>query len=288
MNRTESLDILNKYIDALKEKADAEERLSRKDSKYKGYMVDTKVQDCPFSKVLIPFLIIPAPLTWIIHMIISSGLTYKTDLPVTLAIFAVCEVIGITIAKIIHININRKRQKQNAAAGKLIAGFSNLEEKECREIISNCSRRIAEAESALPLSCHSGLAAKQARKNIIDGKAQNIEEATEGYTKEDWEWAYKANPRFYNNSEKVPFGVLALTEATRTVLPKDPQDQFLFQGNTISKWRILFVSLTNDDVFGDSDYFEIMSKLDRYILDSDQDSILVRGLTLKEMERLIK
>lgn len=82
--------------------------------------------------------------------------------------------------------------------------------------------------------------------------------------------------------------MLALTEATRTVLPKEPKDQFLFQGNTISKWRIVLVSLTNDDVFGDSDYFEILSKLDRYILDSDKDSILVRGLTLKEMERLIK
>ena len=288
MNRTESLDILNKYIDALKEKAETEERLRTKDSKYKGYVVDAKVQECPFSKVLIPFLIIPAPLTWIIHMIISSGLTYKTDLPVTLAVFAVCEVIGITIAKIIHISINRNRRKQNAALGRVFSGLSNSEEKECRGIISNCSRRIAEAESALPLSCHSSLAAKQARKKILDGKAQNIEEATEGYTKEDWEWAYKADPRFYNNSEKVPFGVLALTEATRTVLPKEPKDQFLFQGNTISKWRIVLVSLTNDDVFGDSDYFEILSKLDRYILDSDKDSILVRGLTLKEMERLIK
>lgn len=288
MNRTESLDILDKYINALKEKTATEERLSKKDAKYNGYMVEAKFQDLPFTGFLVPALIIPAVMTWIIHVFIATGLSYKNDLPVTLAIFAACEAAGLIIAKTAHVITNKNRRKQNQALGNVLAGFSNTEEAECREKLYICSRKIAEAESAIPLSCHSGLAAKQARKKILDGKAQNIEEAAGGYTKEDWDWAYKAEPRFYNNSERVPFGVFALTEATRTVLPKDPQKQFLFKGDTISKWRIVFVSLTNDDVFGDSDYFEILSKLDRYILDSDQNTILVRGLTLKELERLLK
>ena len=51
---------------------------------------------------------------------------------------------------------------------------------------------------------------------------------------------------------------------------------------------MVLVKLTDGEIIGDGDYFQTLSGIERYILDSNQDSILVRGLTLKELERLKK
>ena len=59
-------------------------------------------------------------------------------------------------------------------------------------------------------------------------------------------------------------------------------------GNTITDYRLMLVSTTKDGVIGDIDYFVGLSKLDIYKLDETDDSILVRGLSLDELEGLIK
>ena len=101
-----------------------------------------------------------------------------------------------------------------------------------------------------------------------------------------WDNAYKANPQFYAKDDGSPFGAFALTEGTETILPKKPN--YAVDGNVISDYRLMLVSTTKDAVIGDIDYFVALSKLDNYKLDENDDSILLRGLSLEELEGLAK
>ena len=102
----------------------------------------------------------------------------------------------------------------------------------------------------------------------------------------DWDNAYKANPQFYAKDDGSPFGAFALTEGTETILPKAPN--YAVEGNTITEYRLMLVSTTKDAVIGDMDYSIALSKLDNYILDEAADSFLIRGLSLDELEDLVK
>lgn len=101
-----------------------------------------------------------------------------------------------------------------------------------------------------------------------------------------WNNAYKANPQFYAKDDGSPFGAFALTEGTETILPKVPN--YAVDGNTITDYRLMLVSTTKDAVIGDMDYSIALSKLDNYKLDEAADSILMRGLSLDELEDLVK
>ena len=101
-----------------------------------------------------------------------------------------------------------------------------------------------------------------------------------------WDNAYKANPQFYAKDDGSPFGAFALTEGTETILPKTPN--YAVEGNTITEYILMLVSTTKDAVIGDMDYSIALSKLDNYKLDEAVDSILIRGLSLDELEDLVK
>ena len=102
----------------------------------------------------------------------------------------------------------------------------------------------------------------------------------------DWSDAYTAKPQFYENTDGTPFGAIALTEGTKTILPKAPQERYAVEGKAVSDWRMVLVSTTKDDIVGDCDYFRALDKLGNHILDSKSDSILVAGLSLTELEAL--
>ena len=101
-----------------------------------------------------------------------------------------------------------------------------------------------------------------------------------------WDNAYKAKPEFYAKDDGSPFGAFALTEGTETILPKT--SNYAVEGNTITEYRLMLVSTTKDAVIGDMDYSIALSKLDNYKLDEAADSILIRGLSLDELEDLVK
>ena len=46
----------------------------------------------------------------------------------------------------------------------------------------------------------------------------------------NWEDAYIAAPNFYEKPDGTPFGAIALTEGTETVLPKSPQNRYRVDG----------------------------------------------------------
>lgn len=104
----------------------------------------------------------------------------------------------------------------------------------------------------------------------------------------DWSKAHTAKPRFYGKPNGSPFGAIALTEGTETILPQNPQKEYKVDGMMVSEWKIVLVSTTKDAVIGAVDYFSALKKLEKYTLAVDKDNILVKGLSLKELETLIK
>ena len=86
-----------------------------------------------------------------------------------------------------------------------------------------------------------------------------------GFRKEkpsvDWNDAYPATPKFYEAPDGTPFGAVALTEETTTILPKAPQNRYSVDGKPASDWKMVFVSTTKDDILGDCNYFAAMVAL---------------------------
>ncbi|MCH5320340.1 MAG: DUF4299 family protein [Eubacterium sp.] len=105
--------------------------------------------------------------------------------------------------------------------------------------------------------------------------------------KVDWSNAYKAMPKFYSKPDGSPFGAVALTEGTETILLKNPQLQYKVDGNSISDWKMVFVSTSKDSIIGDADYFTALKKAEKYAIDSNENSVLIKGLSLAELESLI-
>lgn len=103
----------------------------------------------------------------------------------------------------------------------------------------------------------------------------------------NWEDAYIAAPNFYEKPDGTPFGAIALTEGTETVLPKSPQNRYRVDGKAVSEWKLVFVSTRKDAVIGDADYFAALNNMQEYILDSKEDTVLVKGLSFSELKRLI-
>ena len=65
-------------------------------------------------------------------------------------------------------------------------------------------------------------------------------------------------------------------------------------GYTEADWEEAYTSapkmfsITRNDALGDCDYYNAFAKLEPCIIDSKEDSILIRGLTVKELERLLE
>ncbi len=102
----------------------------------------------------------------------------------------------------------------------------------------------------------------------------------------NWNNAYTATPHFYSKQDGTVFGAVALTEGTATILPKMPHEKYSVDGKQITEWRLMLVSTTKDDIIGDCDYFTAINKLEKYILDFNEKKILVKDLSLDELEKV--
>ena len=284
MNRKDSLKLLEKYTDAIKAKDDAEISLRKLDSEYKVNPSDFGV---PFVKIFPSLLGVFLVIALAIRVAISGDLTFKNEMPVTVGIFAGAAVLGLVVAKIIHLIVKRKAGKNYKKARESADTAKAYRSLDYKVAIDNANYKIAEAESVIPVSCHGIEAARNAKNKLLSGKANSLEEATGGYTDADWKEAYTAEPKIYQMPDNTEFAGCVITEATRTILYRDPKTQFAKEGNNISGWKMVLVSLTRDCALGDCDYYETISKLDKFILDSKEDSILIRGLSDKELENLL-
>ena len=104
----------------------------------------------------------------------------------------------------------------------------------------------------------------------------------------DWSKAYTARLRFYAKPDGSPFGAIALTEGTETVLPKVPQNEYAVDGQQVLDWRLALISTTRDGFVGDCEYSEALEKLEKYMIDSSERNILIRALSLDELEAIAK
>ncbi len=106
----------------------------------------------------------------------------------------------------------------------------------------------------------------------------------------DWTAAYVGSPRFFVRPDGVKFGVFALNEGVETILPKSPQLRYQAEGKPVGEWRLLLYSRTKGDVIGDTDFFTAVRRLGigGYILDDNDTHILLRALTLTELDALMR
>lgn len=102
----------------------------------------------------------------------------------------------------------------------------------------------------------------------------------------DWSDAYNATPKFYGKPDGSPFGAIALTEGTKTVLPKNPQAEYKVDGKLVPEWKLVFVSTSKNTIIGDSDYFAALKRIEQYSLDTNKNAVLVKELSLAELESL--
>ena len=285
MDKKESLKLLERYTNALKAKAEAEEGLSKIDSVYK---IDASAYDVPFVKILTPFMGVFLCIALAFRIAFAGSLNYKDEMPVTVGLFAGAAVAGFLIAKLIHIFTQKKAKKNLEKVRSAAVVAKDLKTNEYKAAIGKAGYKIAEAESAIPVACRGIDAARIAKNKLLSGKAVTLEEATGGFTDSDWEEAYTPAPKMFSMPDGKVFGGFAITEATRTVLPIDPRAKIPDEGNTVEDWKMVLVSLTKDSALGDCEYYKTLARLKPFVIDSNEDSILIRGLSLKELEKLFE
>lgn len=110
-------------------------------------------------------------------------------------------------------------------------------------------------------------------------------ENTNAFDNPGWQKAYRAVPKIYASAEDAPFGAFALTEETTSIFPKRPRAKV--DGINVTDWILYLVSITNDELLGDINYFKALDAMKEYVLAQDEENILVRGLNLGEMEALL-
>ena len=99
-----------------------------------------------------------------------------------------------------------------------------------------------------------------------------------------WSQAYEANPHVFELENGGLMVSFTLSETVDTILPATPETLYEIEGETVSLWALTFVSLTKEENLGFLEYHEALQRLQPYILETRDDYLLIRGLSLAEME----
>lgn len=105
---------------------------------------------------------------------------------------------------------------------------------------------------------------------------------------DDWKSAYIGNPKFYKGKDGKTFGAFALTENTLTSLSKNPRALYKIDNIEIDEWKLMLISATNNGVLGDIDYYKAINKLRKFIIAENDNNILIKGLSLEELNEVLK
>ncbi len=104
----------------------------------------------------------------------------------------------------------------------------------------------------------------------------------------DWESAYVGKPNFYYGKDGKPFGVFVLTEGTLTFFSKNPRLFYKVDNTEVDEWKLMLVSTTNNGILGDIDYYDAIKKLMKYVIDENDNNILIKKLSLEELNEVLK
>ncbi len=116
---------------------------------------------------------------------------------------------------------------------------------------------------------------------LFEMGANNSADAEPG---DAWSQAYEANPHVFELENGGLMVSFTFSETVDTILPVAPEIQYEIEGEAISLWALTFVSLTKDENLGFLEYHKALQRLHPYILETRGDYILIRGLSLAEME----
>lgn len=104
----------------------------------------------------------------------------------------------------------------------------------------------------------------------------------------NWKNAYIGTPSFYKDKHGKLFGVFVLTESTLTSFPKNPRLLYKVDNAEVDKWKLMLVSTAGNRVLGDTDYYEAINKLKKFIIDEKDNNILIKSLSLNELNEILK
>lgn len=102
-----------------------------------------------------------------------------------------------------------------------------------------------------------------------------------------WSEAYETNPHVFERNDGSLMVNFTLTETVDTILPKTPEKMYAVEGKNISLWTLTLFSLAKNDTLDMIEYHVALRHLQPYIIDEQESHILLRGLTLEEMEAVL-
>lgn len=119
---------------------------------------------------------------------------------------------------------------------------------------------------------------------LFEMGADHFESNEEG---DAWSNAYEANPQVFERDDGAVMVNFTLTETTDTILPTAPENLYAVEGEEISLWALTFFSLTKDKMLDVLEYHEALERLQPYVVETRGDRIMLRGLSLEEMENVL-
>ena len=99
---------------------------------------------------------------------------------------------------------------------------------------------------------------------------------------------YIANVRFYTSNDGHKFGSFVITEDVLTSIPVNPRDTFKLNNEVVDEWKLLLFSITKDSSLVEIEYYEGLNRLQKYIVGTKDDNVIVKPLTLEEQEDILK
>lgn len=99
----------------------------------------------------------------------------------------------------------------------------------------------------------------------------------------------KAKPMFYDKPDGGKLGIYAFADGKKTMLPLNPENGFSDsdEEENVVEWRLLLVLSHEGKAIGDCEYFDGISRLEKYIIKKTDENITVRALNPGELYTVI-
>ncbi len=102
-----------------------------------------------------------------------------------------------------------------------------------------------------------------------------------------WQTAQVAEPLGFDSEQiNSSVGVICLRANTPTIISLNPAEDFELNTDIINSWKLIFQN-AEDEILGDIPYAELLPKLQPYILDQQNGSVLVQALSVDELLDLV-
>lgn len=105
--------------------------------------------------------------------------------------------------------------------------------------------------------------------------------------KDPWEDAYEANPQLLERQDGTLLAVFTLTTTTDTILPKEPEKQYVVEEKEIGLWALVLFDYETEENIGVLPYHRALALLRPWVEDERENTLLMRGLSTEEMRQIM-